>query len=225
MKKAILNGKMYNLISEEEYLRNKEYYNSVNGVAVEFFYGTEMIGLPIVQSKNPVGIFSNGPLIHYNMPEDITKYICNEENNFIDFSNVTNISDYYDKCIRYTDAEREIITNSVNQSKPKIKESDSPLLKLTKQTICDKNIDMDKYADRFENYNNDKRLLSSSNNDITIKKSNAMLENLDVDTYVITTNKEGDVPNPMSKPLVRKISGNGEELTIEEMINILKGGE
>lgn len=225
MKKVILNDKMYNLITEEEYLNNKEYYDSVNSTAVEFQYGDELIGLPIAQSKNPVGIFSNGPLVHYNLPEDISKYLCNEENNFIDFSEVSNMSEYYDKYIRYTDAEREIITNNVNQSKPTIRESDSPLLKITKQTICDKNIDMDKYSDRFENYNNDKRLLSSSNNDITIKKSNAMLENLDVDTYIITTNRDSNVPNPMSKPLVRKISGNGEELTIDEMINILKGDE
>ena len=84
---------------------------------------------------------------------------------------------------------------------------------------------MDKYADRFEQYNNDKRLVSSSKKDITMKKASMMLDKLDVDTYVITTNKEGDIPNPMPGPLIRKVSGEGEELTVDELIKLLKGEE
>ena len=224
MKKAILNEKMYNLISKEEYASKREYYNSANSIAIEYQYDENTtIGLPVTQNKNTTGVYSNGPLFYFNVKEeDMENYIC-DESNVIDFTNINNMADYYENCIRYNDAEREIITNTINQSKPIIKEDDSPLLKITKQTICDKNIDMDKYADRFENYNNDKRILS--NKDITIKKSSLMLENLDVDTYIITTNKEGDVPNPMPNPLIRKISGNGEELSVDELIDLLKRGE
>ena len=50
-----------------------------------------------------------------------------------------------------------------------------------------------------------------------------MLNNLDTDVYVITANKDSDVPNPMPEPLIRKITGNGEQLTQEELFNILKG--
>ena len=95
--------------------------------------------------------------------------------------------------------------------------------KILKQTICDKNIDIDKYADRFVQFNNDKRLLSPSYKDITMKKAIEMLNNLDTDVYVITANKDSDVPNPMPEPLIRKITGNGEQLTQEELFNILKG--
>ena len=50
-----------------------------------------------------------------------------------------------------------------------------------------------------------------------------MLNNLDTDVYVITANKDSDVPNPMPEPLIRKITGNGEQLTQDELFNILKG--
>lgn len=231
MKKAILNDKMYNLISKEEFFSKKDYYNSISSVAIE----EEMIvdgervtvGLPITQSKNVTGAYSeeDSPLIFFtNKDENYDKYIC-QDSNVIDFSNIDNMSQYYENYIKYNDAEREIITNTINQSKPVIKEDDSPLLKITKQTICDKNIDMDKYADRFEQYNNDKRLVSSSKKDITMKKASMMLDKLDVDTYVITTNKEGDIPNPMPGPLIRKVSGEGEELTVDELIKLLKGEE
>ena len=72
-------------------------------------------------------------------------------------------------------------------------------------------------------FNNDKRLLSPSYKDITMKKAIEMLNNLDTDVYVITANKDSDVPNPMPEPLIRKITGNGEQLTQDELFNILKG--
>lgn len=231
MKKAILNDKMYNLISKEEFFSKKDYYNSISSVAIEeemIIDGERVIvGMPVTQSKNVTGAYSEegSPLIFFtNKDENYDKYIC-QDSNVIDFSNINNMSQYYENCIKYNDAEREIITNTINQSKPVIKEDDSPLLKITKQTICDKNIDMDKYADRFEQYNNDKRLVSSSKKDITMKKASMMLDKLDVDTYVITTNKEGDIPNPMPGPLIRKVSGEGEELTVDELIKLLKGEE
>ena len=72
-------------------------------------------------------------------------------------------------------------------------------------------------------FNNDKRLLSPSYKDITMKKAIEMLNNLDTDVYVITATKDSDVPNPMPEPLIRKITGNGEQLTQDELFNILKG--
>ena len=57
-----------------------------------------------------------------------------------------------------------------------------------------------------------------------MNKATLLLDNLDVDIYAITVNKDNDVPNPMTQPFIRKITGEGEELTIDEMINVLKGG-
>ena len=56
-----------------------------------------------------------------------------------------------------------------------------------------------------------------------MNKAIEMFNNLDTDVYVITANKDSDVPNPMPEPLIRKITGNGEQLTQEELFNILKG--
>lgn len=223
-KKAILNGKMYNLISKEEYIKNKSYYDNENNIAIETENG---YALPLTQSKFGVGLY-NGPdkLIRCNMPpqEQREQYKITDENK-IDFTSVNNISDYYEKYIKYNEAEREIITTTTNQFKPKIKEDDSALLKLVKESISNKNIDIDKYADRFDNFNNNKRLLSPSYSDITMNKAILLLSNLDVDVYAITVNKDKDVPNPMNKSFIRKITGNGEELNIDQLIDILKGDE
>ena len=220
MKKITLNGKMYNLIDKTEYLNNKDYYDTESNVAIEHCN----MALPLTQSQFNNGVYSteNRPIIKYNVPLDKDNYMVTPENT-IDFTNLNGIADYYNNYVKYNEAERDIITTVTNQFKPKINEEDSSLLKIVKQTICDKNIDIDKYADRFTQFNNDKRLLSSSYKDITMKKAIEMLNNLDTDVYVITANKDSDVPNPMPEPLIRKITGNGEELTQEELFNILKG--
>ena len=220
MKKITLNGKMYNLIDKTEYLNNKDYYDTESNVAIEHCN----MALPLTQSQFNNGVYSteNRPIIKYNVPLDKDNYMVTPENT-IDFTNLNGIADYYNNYVKYNEAERDIITTVNNQFKPKINEEDSSLLKIVKQTICDKNIDIDKYADRFTQFNNDKRLLSSSYKDITMKKAIEMLNNLDTDVYVITANKDSDVPNPMPEPLIRKITGNGEELTQEELFNILKG--
>lgn len=223
-KKVIINDKMYNLISKEEYMKNKNYYDTEGPTAVE----ANGYALPITQSRNNVGVYSsdNDKLVRYNRPitdEEKDTYRITDDNK-IDFTTVDNINDYYNKCIEYNDSEREILTTTTNKFKPKIKEEDSPLLKLTKESICNKNIDIDKYSDRFDNFNNNKRLLTPSYDDITMNKATLLLDNLDVDIYAITVNKDNDVPNPMSQPFIRKITGEGEELTIDEMINVLKGG-
>ena len=220
MKKITLNGKMYNLIDQTEYLNNKNYYDTESNVAIEHYN----MALPLTQSQFSYGVYSteNRPIIKYNVPLDKDNYMITPENT-IDFTNLNSISEYYNNCVKYNEAERDIITTVNNQFKPKINEEDSSLLKIVKQTICDKNIDIDKYADRFVQFNNDKRLLSPSYKDITMKKAIEMLNNLDTDVYVITANKDSDVPNPMPEPLIRKITGNGEQLTQEELFNILKG--
>lgn len=223
-KKVIINGRMYNLIPKEEYMRNKYYYDTEGPTAIETPQG---FALPITQSRSNVGVYSgpNDKLVRYNMPskEEEDMYRITDENK-IDFTTVDNINDYYNKCIEYNDSEREILTTTTNKFKPKVKEEDSPLLKLVKESICNKNIDIDKYADRFDNFNNNKRLLTPSYDDITMNKAILLLDNLDIDVYTITVNKDSDVPNPMSKPFIRKITGEGEELNIDEMIDVLKGG-
>lgn len=223
MRKLTIEGKMCDLLTKDEYIKNKDFYDTDN-VAIETNYNNHHIGLPIAKNKNANGIYIGGPLTYYNIPSNIEDYECNTQNRYIDSSKVSNLNEYYEMTIQYSDAEKEIVTSNINQSKPKIKDSDSPLLKLTKQTIIDKNIDLDRYSHKFDNYNNDKRLLSSSNNDITIKKANNMLEKLDVDIYIITANKNPNVANPMPNPLIRRVSGDGEELSVDELIDIL-GGE
>ena len=73
MKKITLNGKMYNLIDQTEYLNNKNYYDTESNVAIEHYN----MALPLTQSQFSNGVYSteNRPIIKYNVPLDKDNYI------------------------------------------------------------------------------------------------------------------------------------------------------
>ena len=122
MKKITLNGKMYNLIDQTEYLNNKNYYDTESNVAIEHYN----MALPLTQSQFSNGVYSteNRPIIKYNVPLDKDNYMITPENT-IDFTNLNSISEYYNNCVKYNEAERDIITTVNNQFKPKINEEDT----------------------------------------------------------------------------------------------------
>ena len=94
MKKITLNGKMYNLIDQTEYLNNKNYYDTESNVAIEHYN----MALPLTQSQFSNGVYSteNRPIIKYNVPLDKDNYMITPENT-IDFTNLNSISEYYNK--------------------------------------------------------------------------------------------------------------------------------
>ena len=131
--------------------------------------------------------------------------------NVIDFNNVTTIQQFIDKQEKVKDVERDILCNPDNIYKPIIGENDSPEMKAIKEAIRAKNIDIDKYADRFgENFPNDKRKLKDDK--ITLFLLKRMAECLDMNVDLIITDKSPDVPNPIGIPIKVSLTGNSDEV-------------
>ena len=85
-----------------------------------------------------------------------------------------------------------------------------------KEAVIAKNIDLDKYEQRFGvNYNNDKRLFNR--NTITMSKLKTMFDVLDMKATLIIEDKSEEVPNPMGKKIIVDLTTNnsaeGEEGT------------
>ena len=84
-------------------------------------------------------------------------------------------------------------------------------MKALKQAITAKNIDIDKYADRFgENFPNDKRKLKDEK--ITLFLLKRMAECLDMNVDLIISDKSPNVPNPIGIPIKVSLTGNLEEV-------------
>lgn len=208
-KKAKINGRVTTVVKPEEALTNELYQNKFTSVEI----GDTI--LPVKKSYDPT---SPG---FYIMPiSNIAKVILpNDEDkqeysidNAIDFSNVQNMKDLINKQEEVKRMESEVLSNSDNLFKPIPKENDSPEMKAMKQAICQKNIDIDAYADRFsDNFNNDKRLLKGSS--ITIAKMKSICDKLDIKVTLTLSDANENVPNPIGESITVDICGydNGDD--------------
>lgn len=205
LKKASLDGRLVDVLSFERLEETKELYTSTNtaaGIEVKTSKGEEFI-LPFrdtasINGGKP-GVYTCGNvgyMIKYPDQRDKDKY----KPEVIDFHNVDTIQDFIDKQDRVRDAERELLCTPDNIYKPVVKETDAPEMKALKQAICAKNIDIDKYADRFgENFPNDKRKLKDDKISLFLLKR--MGECLDMNIDLIISDKNPDVPNPIGAPI------------------------
>ena len=153
--------KLYDVVSVEEYLDNSNLY-SASTTAIE---NKELnYALPIrskLDIMNETGMY---PTIEVNI---INTSNITEENNL---DNVIDLnSKSMTEVLRKTDAirslENEILLSSDNIYVAKIEETDSPALKALKEAIDKKQCDPDMYSQRFDNYNNDIRLIKKSKKD------------------------------------------------------------
>jgi DNA-binding Xre family transcriptional regulator len=93
--------------------------------------------------------------------------------------------------------------------RPPLLETDSAEMRAMKECIIAKNIDLDKYKDRFgANYPNDKRKLKDDS--ITLNMIERMCKNLDIKVDLVFTDSDDNVPNAMNKVIrANIIPGDG----------------
>lgn len=216
LKKASLEGRLVDVISFDKLKDNKELYTTTTtpaGVEVKTSTGEEFV-LPFRDKGNmnndKAGVYTLGNvgyMIKY--PDKRSKSIYQPE--VIDFDQTNSIQEFIGKQNRVKDVEREILCTPDNIYKPPIGENDAPEMKALKEAIRAKNIDIDKYADRFgENFPNDKRKLKDDK--ITLFLLKRMAECLDMNVDLIISDKGPDVPNPIGIPIKVSLTGTGEEV-------------
>lgn len=212
MKKMKIGKTIRDVISEEEYIRKLGLNEEMNSILSEDT-AVENNGFvyPVNRQYTPdvVGVTNVGPVIIYSSPENQINQPDYNSENIIDFENVNNLKESIEKHAELMNAERTILVSPDNIFTPIIKEDDTQIMKLIKEAIIKKNINLDNYKSRFgSNYNNDKRLFEQ--NSITFLKFTNLCDVLDI-KFSISLEDKKDAPNPIGCKLTAYITGGEDE--------------
>lgn len=218
-----IKGGRFGVFSEEYYKSHMDILKDDDHCAVEINRNGKNYILPILSTMNSAdnpGIYSaDGKISFINYPskEDEKAYMPEGDDvlTFDDFDSLQTISDAKKKL---DESINKLIETTDGSSiyRPPLLESDSAEMRAMKECIIAKNIDLDKYKDRFgANYPNDKRKLKDDN--ITLNMISRMCENLDIRLDLVFSDASGEIPNPMDKVVKANIiPGDGSCIIISK---------
>ena len=211
MKKIKMGRTIRDVISHEEYIRrvnlNPDLMNELaDDTAIEM--DGHVYPINRQYSPNVVGMWDGGQVMVYTSPKEYINDPDYDAKNIIDFENVSGLRDSIEKQAELERAERSILISPDNIFAPVIKDTDTPEMRLLKEAITRKRIDIDAYKPRFgSDFNNDKRLFEQSS--ITIFKLKKMCDNFDMKCSLVIEDKK-NAPNPIGEKLVAYITTDGE---------------
>ena len=197
MKKAEINGRLYNVVEMDEFTDHPDLYNPK-------FTAIERPGECVLPIKNRTT--DTGPGIYYQQgamvsvvekPDNIKEYGIDK---IIDFTNTKSIGEVFEKQQIIRDIQDEIMTTSDNVLCLKIGDKDTPEMKALKTAINSKRIDTKQYEDRFDQFQNDMRLLKG--NSITLGKLISISNALDISVDITLRDRDNSTPNPMNQTIV-----------------------
>lgn len=211
-----IKGTQYGVFSEEYYQSHMDILKDDTHCAIEINRNGKNLILPIqdnLNSNETPGVYStdgNIGLIIYPSEEEESSYMPTGDDVLV-FNDHTSLQSLSDAKKKLDESINKLIETTDGSSiyKPPLLESDSAEMRAMKECIIAKNIDLDKYKDRFgANYPNDKRKLKDDN--ITLNMISRMCENLDIRLDLVFSDANGEIPNPMDK-IVRAniIPGDG----------------
>lgn len=193
MKKMQINNKIYNVVTMSEYVATQEIFD-------EKFTAIQGHGIVLpIKQKTDVGpgyYIQSDSMVHTIVKpseSDINKY---SESNIIDYNNAKSIGDIINNNNMLRDIQSEFITDDENILNLKITDDDTPEMKALKTAINYKQADKSQYEDRFDQYQNDMRLLTKGTS-ITLGKLISICSVFDISAELVLRDKEG-APNPMN---------------------------
>jgi len=197
MKKAEIDGRLYSVTDMDDYTDHPDLYSPK-------FTAIERPGECILPIKSRVG--ETGPGIYYQngamvaiveKPDNTAEY---DPDKIIDFTNPKSIGEVFEKQQIIRDIQDEIMTTSDNVLCLKIGEKDTPEMRALKTAINLKRIDTKQYEDRFDQFQNDMRLLKG--NSITLGKLISISNALDISVDLTIRDRDENTPNPMHQTIV-----------------------
>lgn len=211
MKKAKIGRRILDVIDESEFIRRSSLNpDIVASLAEDTAIEKDGHVYPVTRqySKDVTGVTDLGKVLLYSLTEQDKSADEYKVENVIDFENVKSLQESINKQNQLMSAERTILVSPENIFTPVIKEEDTPEMKLLKQAICLKGIDLDNYKQRFgSDYNNDRRLFEQ--NSITFFKLKRLAEIMDMNVSLSLEDKPG-APNPIGEKLTIQITSDGE---------------
>ena len=201
VKTTALNNRIVDIIDESKFQTDWSMYQNQSSLtestAVELTVGNEEYVLPFrSKTDDRPGIYQDGCIYFVQTGDEFKK----ENLDIIDFSNTKSIQDFMEKNSQIRQMEENILTDVDSVFAPRIDPNDQPAMKAFKEAICNKKIDINKYASRFgDNFLNDKRILKTGN--ITLGKLVSMGNYLDMRMSLVIEDKNPKVPNPIGKTI------------------------
>jgi hypothetical protein len=207
--KAKINDRMYNIVSLDEYYRNPNLYDAKT---TAIYDGNCLYPVYNDYGRGP-GFYNvkNNPINEFIDPTEDNRnnYTPNKEN-LVDFQNITSMHEYIEKQQTYNNLEKTILTSSDNIFTPPVGPDDEPTMRGLKEAVIAKNIDINKYEQRFgKNFSNDIRLFKGPK--ITLYKLADMMNNLDMKGTLIIEDTNSDVPNPIGSKIVIDLNNSEEK--------------
>lgn len=206
MKKMAIGNKMYDVASIEEFTDYKDAYNP-KFTAIEI--PEHEVVLPIK------GKLDEGPGIYFQGNGMVAKVVKPLEENMssystdkiIDYSNPKNIDEVINKDNLVRDIENDILTTKENIFQLNIGNDDSPEMVAIKQAINNKQVDIKQYESRFNQFQNDIRLLKGKS--ITLGKLVSTCNNFDIEATLTLKDKSGKIANPMNTEIKISLTNQG----------------
>lgn len=196
MRKMEIDKRLMEVCTRSEYRDHPELY-SPRFTAIEMPYG---VVLPIKNRTTDTGpgmYYQPGAMVCYvEKPEDQAAYSADK---VIDYSNPSNIGEIFRNNELIRDIRNDIMTTSDNIFYLKIGDNDTPEMKALKTAINSKQVDKRQYEDRFDQFQNDMRLLKGES--ITLGKLISICGAFDISAVLTLRDKYTDTPNPMNQEL------------------------
>jgi hypothetical protein len=204
VEKASLEGKVYDVMTYDEYAEHFENNRERSDIAIKEDYNGQTLVLPYrgrYPAGGPIspGVYNAGCVDFIKRPdrEFIHNYIPDK---IVSMSNMSDIKDILREAEEARKLDEPYLTSPDNITTIKIDADDQPEMRALKMALNSKHIDLDKYAGRFgANFPNDKRQLKGNN--ITLNIIKRYCENCDMEAILILKDSRPDVPNPIGKEI------------------------
>ena len=208
MKKISIGRKIYDVIDEKEFIRLTDTKPEImrdlaEDTAVE--RGNTVYPISYNYSKDNLAVTDIGPMLLYSKPEDFPNKELYDSNRVIDFEHVSGgLSNKIRQAAKLEEAERSVLISKDNVYSVSVKENDTPEMKLFKEALNKKQIDIVSYKPRFQSdYSNDIRVIQGDS--ITFGKLKKLASIFDMDVEMTIKDKPGAV-NPIGDELHAKIN-------------------
>ena len=211
VKRCKIGPRLYNVITMDMYISCIDAYPTYD-TAIE--YGEYILPLLTQSEINKTGMVYCGMVfeIRESYPGDLSNYHYSRLE-VIDLSNSGDVIEYMRRQERIAQINKDILENPDSIFRSYRNPEDVPEMRLFKDAMDAKQMDIDKYIPIYENitgskFNNDKRLLYGS--EMTIKKMKGFADAFDLKLTLTIEDANPNVPNPIGKPISIVINRGNE---------------
>lgn len=199
--RAPINGHMYYVYDYQSYVENQELVKAEKSAVIIERDGKKYY-MPYkgeYESQISPGIYDAGAVDFVIYPEEAIEESYMPKD-IINYSNTDSAKEILNKQKMINKLSEPWITNPDNITKFNIHPDDQPEMVGLKMAMNAKEMDFDKYANRFgDNFPNDKRQMK--NHKATLNIIERFAEKCDFDVLLTFRDKRPNVPNPMGKEI------------------------